>query len=720
MPEGIGPYPVLDDNYQIQHNREQFSEYHISLHPRAILDGIGETAGGGWLGLGTKQVNFSVDCVALRLDYTPEAEVQEQLLSYCTPLVNLRGLFEPTALLFGIPGNIVGISACLNMSPLRPASLLLALIAIGDLCALVAGVFPSEGNFYLSRDHAEHMYWLQAVYTVASAFPHYALAALSVERACIAWRPIIPFRVVSMVGAMSIAVTLGIFSVIMLPFFAATVASSYVGDHEVQMHVLIVSSLVPGVTILTFCTLTVVGLFVNRADQCDVESLASQLSIVMANQQWSSKRLKRQVPESLAGTEGEDPFKENPTEKNSNQSAFSKKPRGSWKRNKKYVRNSSISNFVAGPSTEHTPVQNLNRSAFSNKPKWLSKRHENYVINSNIRTEVDDPSTEQTLEQDLNQSALGTKPKDSDSGLRSVASYVDGSSSIDIEVTESVKHIAEWSVSGGHIDSRSISNQSDESVDRELKRPTRTPSPAGTEGFAEALSANDSEVFVTVEENVEESVQDNAEEESVQDNAEENAEENFGEHLKEEIFASQPPIGPACECEFLPEHSSLTRMALLASLTFFLMVCPLSVVTLVYHEVRGTDASQPVKNPLSMLRLLYLYELFAWIATLQSGIKTYVYLLAAPRFRKHFIFMMMRHTKGLAAPARDSKASVSRVSTESRKISDAKSKSTTWETGASVQDMQTSPMTKSLEYSRTPESSTITIESSFSTAKSVV
>ncbi|KAK3797928.1 hypothetical protein RRG08_014006 [Elysia crispata] len=512
---------VFDSNYIVHHSTEFFSEYHITLHPRAKLDGIGESEGGGWVGQGRWKANFSVDCVALNLDYVPPAQLREELLSYCTPLVNLRGLFEPTAMLFGIPGNIVCISACLKMVPLRPASVLLALVAVGDLCTIIAGLLPMEGNYYLTKDRSLHYFWFHSIFAVVSAFPHYTLAALSVERASIAWRPALSCRLVGVLGATAIGITVGTFSVLAVPFVAEAAASSFIGTHEFQMEILVVMSIAPGLVIVAFSLLTAVGLCIN-ADDDENESLASQMSIVMAAH-----------PANPASTQLYD-------------------------------------------KQEIAAAGNVQEDA-----------------------SVDELLKENPARRITNESALSTMKR-----------------------TQSILSVL---------------------PDEEPKLvPTKaSASSTGVDGNSVPLAAG-----------------------------------------------SRHTVNPAVPCALLPEHSSLTRMSLLASLTFFLMVWPLTAVTLAYHGARGPDKSQPVDNPLLMLRLLFLYELFAWVSTLQNSIKFYVYVLGVPRFRKHFVFMMNRHTKGLG---------VSHGTRQSRSISTNLSLSrlshTVWTNRAPQRDVSTSPMT---------------------------
>ena len=177
---GSGAVLSYNSNGNIVLKGEHLSEYHISLHPKSKLDGIGEASGGAWVEWQNRGTNFTVSCLDLHLDQLPSKEDQEIMLSYCTYIPHLRALFEPTALYFGIPGNVVAIAAFMSMNPLRPASILLALVAIGDLITLIAGILPMEGNYHLSSARSVHYYWMHSFYAVASAFP--ALRAGHPER----------------------------------------------------------------------------------------------------------------------------------------------------------------------------------------------------------------------------------------------------------------------------------------------------------------------------------------------------------------------------------------------------------------------------------------------------------------------------------------------------------------------------------------------------------
>ena len=233
-----------------------------------------------WQNRGT---NFTVSCLDLHLDQLPSKEDQEIMLSYCTYIPHLRALFEPTALYFGIPGNVVAIAAFMSMNPLRPASILLALVAIGDLITLIAGILPMEGNYHLSSARSVHYYWMHSFYAVASAFPHYALAILSVERASVAWRPVFEERLVTVFGAKMAGISMGIFSVLAIPMMAEAASSSFMGTHEFQMEIVIMTNIVPGLMILGFNVISVFGLLLHTATDTN-ESLISQVSLIMTAQ----------------------------------------------------------------------------------------------------------------------------------------------------------------------------------------------------------------------------------------------------------------------------------------------------------------------------------------------------------------------------------------------------------------------------------------------------
>ncbi|GFO09477.1 hypothetical protein PoB_003598200 [Plakobranchus ocellatus] len=628
------------------------TEFHISLHPRTNLDGVGEAGAGGWLSHHNMTPGFIVECVELRLDYVPPPGERRELAAICDYLYYPRILLEPTVLMFGIPGNIGAFVAFLHMTPVRPITLLFAMLTMGDLCTLFASILPMEGYWF--HDESEHhtYHWFHAVFALVSLYPHYILVLISIERATVTWRPFLPQRVVTLQMAKGGGVGLGFVCMIIIPFMAKESIYGKSGTHVYQREMVYVSSIVPGLIILVLNVITLIGM--RRYTKEDDESLASQISLLLEA---------THAPPGLVQVESDHPPEQadhdrlaTPDEKSPSvnitpyDSMFDyTDPDFNVNRTKDTECTDPGFNVDRTKDTEYTdPGFNVDRT------KDTEYMVPGFNVDRTEDTEHTDPGfnvdrTEDTEYKDPSFNVEGTKDIEyTDPGFNvertKETEYTDPD--FNINRTEDTDHnfnVNRTEDKCEHYADGSLGVNINQNADRDvvialtndksmLDAPTRTDTADTKTSKAKKFRAIQKPgcIFSTCvnPSNVRGSVDDECNRESWS---------SYVLPLKKEKRK-------------FPKHGSLTRLSFLACLTYFLWVVPLSVVTVAYHIARGPDMESAVDNPLTMIRILGMYELFAWISMFNNSMKIYLYVLFSRRFRRRCSVLLAGKIKRLRSP----------------------------------------------------------------------